>query len=356
MDHLACMTTFAAVVEKGGFAAAARYLSVAPASVTRHVLTLEQRIGARLLHRTTRKCTLTEAGQAFYERGVRILEDIREADALASEFHATSRGTVRIQTSPTLSGDVSSLIARYSAAHPETSFDLTTTNQMDDLLGDRIDLALRDDLVPESSLIVRRLARADWTPCASLDHVARHGLPVHPSELTDHNCLVYVRGHDCDEWRFTGEDGDKAVRVSGGLRSTDPHALRTAALAGQGVVLLPDAMVFEDLRTERLIRVLGRYSAEPATVRAVYPSRRQLALKVRAFLDFAAIAFAGLRQIELCAGPALGDELPKARRMSDGGSDRARAYGPACPIGNRDLGVGGTLKGPDAILHAAAAL
>lgn len=328
MDHLACMTTFAAVVEKGGFAAAARHLSVAPASVTRHVVTLEHRIGGRLLHRTTRKCTLTEAGRAFYERGVKILEDIREADAIASEFHSTSRGTVRVQTSPTLSGDVAAVIARYAAAHPETSFDLTTANEIGDLVGDGIDIALRDDPLPESSVIARRLGEADWTACASLDHVARRGIPVDPVELTGHDCLVYVRGRECDEWRFTGRHGVDTVRVSGGLRSTDPHALRTAALAGQGIVLLPDAMVSEDLRAGRLIRILIGYSAEPATVRAIYPSRRQLSLKVRAFLDFAAVALAGSPQNELSGGPASsGRGRLETNRLKEGGRPTSEAIG-----------------------------
>jgi DNA-binding transcriptional LysR family regulator len=353
MDHLACMTTFAAVVERGGFAAAARHLSVAPASVTRHVLALEHRIGARLLHRTTRKCTPTEAGRVFYERGVKILEDIRDADAIASEFHSTSRGTVRIQTSPTLSVDVMGLISRYRAIHPETSFDVTTAAQMGDLLGDGIDLAFRDDPVPESSLIVRCLACAEWTPCAALDYVARYGLPARPAELKDHNCLVYARGHDCDEWRFTSEDGEKAIRISGDLRSTDPHAVRTATLAAHGVALLPDAMISKDLQAGRLIRVLSEYSAEPATVRAIYPSRRQLARKVRTFLDFAAASFGGSLRVEFRAGAELRgraplrDEPPKATRPSGPGSDRARGVA---------LAGARALNGSGGVLHAAATL
>jgi DNA-binding transcriptional LysR family regulator len=299
MDHLACMATFAAVVEKGGFAAAARYLSLAPATVTLQIQTLEHRIGARLLHRTTRMCTLTEAGNAFYKRAVKILQDVEEADAAANSFHATSRGTIRLQTSPTISQEVSVLVARYVPTHPETSFHLTTTGQMGNLLDDRIDLAIRDDEVAESSLIVRRLARAEWTACASPGHVARHGLPVHPAELAEHDCLVYARDRDRDEWRFADKSGHRSIRVSGSLRSSDPHVLRTAALSDQGLILLPDAMVSEDLQAGRLVRILNGYSAEPATIRAIYPSRRQLSLKVRTFLDFVAVAFGASPDLEL---------------------------------------------------------
>jgi DNA-binding transcriptional LysR family regulator len=285
------MATFVAVVEKGGFAAAARYLSLAPATVTQQIHTLEHRIGARLLQRTTRKSTLTESGHVFYERVVKILEDVEDADAIANAFHATPRGTIRLQTSPTLSQEISVLIARYLAVHPETSFHLAATGQMGNLLDDRIDLAIRDEAVAESSLIVRRLACVEWTACASPGHVARHGLPMHPAELVEHNCLVYDRDRDADEWRFRDPSGSVSIRVSGSLRSGDPQALRMAALSDQGLILLPDAMVSEDLQTGRLVRVLNGYSAERAIIRAVYPSRRQLSLKVRTFLDFAAVAF-----------------------------------------------------------------
>jgi hypothetical protein len=169
---------------------------------------------------------------------------------------------------------------------------------MGGLVDDRIDLAIRDDSVVESSFIVRRLAYAEWTACASPDHVARHGLPTRPAELANHDCLVYVRGYDCDHWCFVDQSGTKSIPVSGSLRSSDPHVLRTAALSGQGLILLPDAMVSEDLQTGRLVRVLNGYSVQQAIIRAVYPSRRQLCLKVRTFVDFAAAAFGGSTNVD----------------------------------------------------------
>lgn len=290
MDRFACLTAFVTVVKKGGFAAAARDLSVAPATVTLQIQNLERRVGARLLQRTTRKSTLTEAGQAFYERGIKILEDIKEADAVANTFQTTSMGTIRLNISPTLSEVVATMITRYVTIHPETSFDLTTTNQMGNLIDSRIDLAIRDDSVIESSLIVRRLACAEWTACASPCYVAKYGIPVQPAELAKHNCLVYVQGRHLDEWRFETRSGGQSVGVSGTLRSNDPYVLRTAALSGRGLILLPNTIVSEYLQTGRLVRVLNEYSAEKATVRAVYPCRRQLSMKVRTFLDFAAKA------------------------------------------------------------------
>jgi DNA-binding transcriptional LysR family regulator len=301
MDHLGCLTTFVAVVEKGGFAAAARHLSIAPATVTRQISTLEHRLGARLLQRTTRICTLTEAGQAFYQHGTKILEAIKDADAVAIAFHATSKGTIRLNASPTLAKDVSAIVARYAAIQPETCFDLSTTTHVGDFLGDRIDLAIRDDSVAGSSLVVRTLTRAEWTPCASPGHIARHGMPAHPGELPKHNCLIYAHGGNSSDWNFTDGNGRQSVRVSGNLRSGDPDALHAAALCDQGLVLLPDTMVSEDLDAGRLVRILNEYSAEATTVRAVLPSRRQISLKVRNFLDFAAMEFRNMTGRRLCA-------------------------------------------------------
>jgi DNA-binding transcriptional LysR family regulator len=320
MDHVGCLTTFVAVVEKGGFAAAARHLSVAPATVTRQISTLEHRLGARLLQRTTRICTLTEAGQAFYQHGTKILEAIKEADAAAIAFHATSKGTIRLNTSPTLSSDVSGIVARYAATQPETCFDLNTTSHVGDFLGDRIDLAIRDDSVAGSSLVVRTVARAEWTPCASPGHIARHGMPAHPAELPKHNCLVYVRDGNSNDWNFIDNNGIKSIPVSGNLRSADPNVLHAAALCDQGLVLLPDTMVSEDLDAGRLVRILSKYSAEGTTVRAVLPSRRQVSLKVRNFLDFAAKEFRNMMRRRLCATAP----RASARERTDGAGNATR--------------------------------
>lgn len=329
MDHLACMTTFVTVVEKGGFAAAARHLSIVPGTVTLQVQTLERRLGARLLQRTTRRSSLTEAGQAFYERAVKILTDIREADDIANVFHATSRGTIRLQISPTLSKDVSALVARYSADHPETSFDLLTANRLGDLIEERIDLAIRDDAIPDSSLIVRRLACAGWTACASPGHIAKHGSPAHPADLAGHNCLVYDRGRDSAEWRFRDADDCKSIRVSGSLCSSDPHAVRMAALCDQGLALLPDALIAEDLQMRRLVGVLDGYTAEQAVVRAIFPSRQQLSLKVRTFLDFAARVFDAHAPAERRPAGAHSNAMTGTRHSAERGGDGHRARSPA---------------------------
>ncbi len=353
MDHLACMTTFVTVVEKGGFAAAARHLGLAPATVTQQIQTLEQRVGARLLQRTTRKSAVTEAGRAFFDRGVKILEDIKQADAIANAYHATAKGTVRVNTSPTLSKCVGTMVARYAIQHPETSFDLTTTNRMVGVIDDRVDLAIRDDAVPDSSLIVRCVAYAEWTPCASPGYVARHGMPSLPEDLVDHNCLVYTINDGRGEWQLVDRSCAKSIQVSGTLRSSDPHVLRTAALSDHGLVLLPDAMVAEDLDAGRLVRVLSGCDVKQVSIRAVFMPRCQLPLKVRAFLDFATVEFAaslkrgpvGGRSSESCSGN-LGPVAPAARR----GTETRFAYPRLATT--RQTGARGPILDSASIVHS----
>jgi DNA-binding transcriptional LysR family regulator len=302
MYRLACLTAFVKVVDKGGFAAAARHLDLSPATVMRQVEVLEQRIGARLLNRTTRNSSLTEAGQAFYERCVQILEAIQEAESVANAFHATPQGTLRLNASPTLADHVGTLVGSYVATHPGTIFDLTITERMGGLVDEGFDLAIRDDTIPNSSLIGRRLGSAGWCACGSPGYIAAHGSPSQPADLAGHDCLIYVRYEGVDEWRFTGGNGRQTVRVTGSLRSNDPQAVRTAALAGQGLALLPEVMVAADLRLGRLVRVLRDCPVDQATVRAIFPSRRQLSLKVRTFLDFMAEQFGSARHAEAGSG------------------------------------------------------
>lgn len=288
MDSLACMTTFVAVVETGGFASAARYLSIAPATVSQRIQGLEHEIGARVLSCTNANWALTEVGRALYKSGKKTLEDIREADAIASEFHASSHGTLRVNVSPTLAKTMGNLVSRYARMHPGTTVVLSSTERACSPLDNGFDLAIRDDAVTDSKSLVRQLASVEWTVCASPGYVGRHGAPAHPDELSQFNCLVYGFDQSFDAWTFRDLAGRYPVRVSGSLRSNDPYALRSAALSDEGVVHLPDALVSDDLEAGHLVRVLASYSTEPVAVRAVYPCRKRLSLKVRSFLDFAA--------------------------------------------------------------------
>jgi len=286
MDRIISMTAFVQVVESGSFAAAAKRLKVAPATITHHVRSLEDRLGIQLLNRTTRSVNLTEVGSAFYKRAAQILAEIEEAESIASEAHSTPRGTLRLNTSVTLARVVTPLIAEFSTIYPEVSFELIMTDRMADMVEEGFDLALRAGPLRDSSLVSRRVALGRLVLCASPDYLARRGTPYQPTDLTAHNCLIHVTSFSGNVWRFTDPTGEQAVEVSGNLRTNSIEGLRAAACAGQGICLLPLVTVGDDLKTGHLVRLLSDFKTSEAVIQAVYPASRHLSVKVRTFLDF----------------------------------------------------------------------
>jgi len=284
MDRLASMQVFVQVVESGSFAAAAKRLDASAASVTHHVQALEDHLGVQLLHRTTRRLNLTEVGQNFYEHSTRILAQVEEAERCASTLQTTPRGRLRINTTEAFARVLAPLIAEFAAAHPDMSFDVVATNQMVDLIEEGFDLALRPGPLPDSSLISRQLGIGKRVACAAPAYLDHRGTPQRPEDLADHNCLIHTMLDN--RWSFAGPDGEVAVEVSGNLRSNSWPAIRGAALAGQGIALLPIVLVAGDVQEGRLRRLLPDYGAGEVVVQAVYPPGRHLSVKVRSFLDF----------------------------------------------------------------------
>ena len=286
MDRLASMRAFVQVVDSGSFAGAARRLAASPAAVTHHVQALEDRLGVQLLSRTTRKLSLTEVGRTFYQHSAQILAQVEEAERSATLLQTTPRGLLRLNTSEGIARVVMPLIAEFTAAHPEMSFDVVLTDRMVDMVEGGFDLALRAGPLPDSSLISRKLALGKLILCAAPDYLARRGAPQRPEDLAGHNCLIYqMLGN---EWRFNGRVGDVAVAVSGNLRSNSLEAVRRAALSGQGIGLLAAVVVAEDLQKGALVRLLPQYDANEVVIQAVYPASRHLSVKTRSFLDFLA--------------------------------------------------------------------
>ena len=286
MDRLASMRAFVQVVDSGSFAGAARRLAASPAAVTHHVQALEDRLGVQLLSRTTRKLSLTEVGRTFYQHSAQILAQVEEAERSATLLQTTPRGLLRLNTSEGIARVVMPLIAEFTAAHPEMSFDVVLTDRMVDMVEGGFDLALRAGPLPDLSLISRKLALGKLILCAAPDYLARRGAPQRPEDLAGHNCLIYqMLGN---EWRFNGRAGDVAVAVSGNLRSNSLEAVRRAALSGQGIGLLAAVVVAEDLQKGALVRLLPEYDANEVVIQAVYPASRHLSVKTRSFLDFLA--------------------------------------------------------------------
>lgn len=286
MDHVINMSAFVQVVNAGSFVGAARRLDISPASVTSRVQSLEQRFGVRLLNRTTRRVSLTEEGEAFYQRCNRILAEIADVESLASALQAKPNGTLRLNADATLTRLVAPLVGEYTALYPDVSCELILTEKMADIVEEKFDLAIFAGPLRDSALVGRSLGVAPAVICAAPAYLMRHGSPQHPKDLMTQNCLDLVNGAAGNQWRFIGTDGEHVIAVTGNLRSNSIEGLRAGALAGQGICLVPLASVAEDIGRGSLVRLLSAYEIAAPVVQAVYPPGRHLSTKVRTFLDF----------------------------------------------------------------------
>ena len=294
MDRLASLTAFVRVVENGGFTAAARRLNLSPTMVSNHVQGLEERLGARLLNRTTRKVSLTEIGREYYERSAQILAELDEADRAAGALHATPRGRLRVHCNPALARFIAPVVTAYLRDYPEVSLDLRRGDQMIDLLEEGFDLAIRTAVPPDSSLMVRRLANWRLVLLCSPSYLETHPEPVSPADLSAHNCIRNALHPFGDEWPFTSPDGEPVtVRVAGNLVTSDTELIRLAVTAGLGVTFSSAILFGEELRAGSVVPLLRNYQAPEFSIAAVYPHRRHLAAKVRVFIDALARLFAG---------------------------------------------------------------
>lgn len=287
MDVLGAMNVFRTVADKGGFSTAAKQLGISKASVSKQVAALEDRLGARLLNRTTRQLSLTEVGQGYLDRIRQILDDVTETETAVSRHHAAPCGTIRV-SAPMSFGllHLSPALCDFMARYPDLSVDLTLNDRRVDLVEEGFDVALRIGALADSSLIARRIAPARLAVCATPAYWDAHGRPATPDDLVHHNACVYTIVDRPDVWSFIGPDGPQSVKVSGRLRANNGQVLRDAAVSGHAVILSPTFLVGPDLRTGRLERVLENYPAKEAGIFAVYPPGRHLSAKVRAFVDF----------------------------------------------------------------------
>jgi DNA-binding transcriptional LysR family regulator len=288
MDRLTSLTAFVRVVDSGGFSAAGRRLNMSTTMVSNHVQSLEDRLGARLLQRTTRKVSLTEVGKAYYDRCVQILADIEQADDIAGAQQSTPRGTLRIYTATHIVQYVSPVVAEFLAAYPEVKVDLAMGERAIDMIDEGFDVAIRMTPPPDSSLIVRSLATWRHVLCCSHGYLEKHGRPQALAELADHNCIRHVN-YPYDEWRFVDRKGEPAsVRVSGNLTSNSGETLRMVAQQDGGIFLAAGFLVHDDLESGRLVRLLPEYRPVEFSMNAVYPHRHHLSAKVRFFIDMLA--------------------------------------------------------------------
>jgi DNA-binding transcriptional LysR family regulator len=286
MDRLTSLTAFVRVVDSGGFSAAGRRLNMSTTMVSNHVQALEDRLGVRLLNRTTRKVSLTEVGRTYYDRCVQILADIEQADDIAGALHSTPRGTLRIHTHTATVPFVAPVVAEFLKVYPNVRVDLSMGERDVDMIDEGFDVAVRMIPPPDSSLILRSFATWRHVLCCSQDYLDRHGGLRQLSDLSMHDCIRHANYPYQDEWRFIDRKGEPAsVKVSGRFISNSGEALRTAALQGVGIFLAAGFLVHGDLEAGRLVRLLPEYRPVELSMNAVYPHRHHLSAKVRTFID-----------------------------------------------------------------------
>ena len=281
---------FVRVVDAGSFTGAAEQLRLSRPVVSKYVSRLEDRLGVRLLNRTTRRLSLTEAGRIFHQRSQRGLQDIEQAEEEVSRLQENPRGVLRLNT-PMSFGilHIAPLLPEFQARYPDVSIDMNLDDRQVDVIEEGFDVSVRIAELPDSSLVARRLAPCRHVVVAAPAYLERHGTPRRPEDLRDHNIITFSYQASMADWHFIAPDKRPvSVAVSGAMQANNSLALREALLAGAGIMRTPTFVVGQDIQAGRLAPLLGNYQALEISIFLVYPQRRHLSPKVRAFVDFMA--------------------------------------------------------------------
>lgn len=296
MDNLTDVAVFVRVVERGSFTRAADELELSRAVVSKYLTRLEERLGVRLLNRTTRRLSLTEAGAELFAASRGALERIAEAEGAITRLQREPRGTLKINA-PMSFGilELASALPEFLRKHPDIQVDLRMDDRQVDLVEEGFDVGVRiTQRMAASSLVARRLATCRQWVCAAPSYLAEHGEPESPEDLSAHNCILYQYASAANVWRFRAPGGREiAVAVTGNLRANNGIAEREAAVRGVGILLTPSFYVGEELRSGKLVRLLREYSLPELGIHVVYPKRSHVPPKVRVFVEFLARHFGG---------------------------------------------------------------
>lgn len=293
MDRLQSMRVLLKVVEQGSFAAAAQALEMSNAVVTRHVADLESHLGTRLLNRTTRRQSLTETGQAYLERVRGILADIDEAEAIATSHSKRITGTLRIYSHLGFGQvQLAQLLPLYAQAYPDVVLDVTLSDRAVDLVEEGFDVGIFVALQKfDASMIARKLGSSEITLCAAPSYIERHGMPIKPADISQHQCLNFDYEQLRHHWWIDGPGGRISIPITPRMVSNNGDLLRQCALAGMGIMIRSSFVMGSDLSSGALVRLLPNYGLGKVPVTMVYPSRHLLAAKVRSFTDFMSAQF-----------------------------------------------------------------
>ncbi|MBT5497604.1 MAG: LysR family transcriptional regulator [Alphaproteobacteria bacterium] len=289
MENVVRMRAFARTVESGSFSAAGRQTGVAPSSVSRHIAELEEELGARLFHRTTRKLSLTESGSLYYEHVLRILAAIDDAKLALSSLDGAPSGVLRVTAPGPIARQLTArVLPGFLEQYPAIQVLWLVSDHLVDLVEQRLDVALRLGRLQDSSLTARTIGNSRRIVCASPDYVARHGKPACPADLAAHSCVLFREHPGRNRWEFAGPEGSVGVDVGGAIISNHVDTLISAAVAGIGICMLPDWNMGMELAEGKLIELLPDYELIPSStpVNAVFPYQHQVPPKLRVFIDY----------------------------------------------------------------------
>ena len=288
MESFGAIPVFVTVVESGGFSPAAKLLGISKSAVSKRVTQLEEQMGVKLLHRTTRKLSLTEAGEHFFQHARIAHQAAKDAQDAVAQLQGEPQGRLRINTPMSFGRlHIAPLIPEFLKRYPKISIEMVMDDKVADLIGEGFDIAIRGGDLPDSSLIARKLAPLRNVLCASPEYIEKHGRPVELSQLADHNCLIFTYSKDIKEWLFIKDGQTQSVEVTGNYNVNNSEALREALLQGAGIGRLPTFVAGPDIKSGKLVSLFEEYQMPDKTIYAVFPERQYLPSKVRAFIDFA---------------------------------------------------------------------
>ncbi len=281
------LSLFALVVEAKSFNKAAEVAGISTPALSKRITKLENELGVQLLHRTTRRLNLTEAGKTLYQHAASINKQVNEAIGEVSTYSDNLTGTIKI-TVPTISGELflAEIIAQFCQQYPGLNVEVRLENQFVDLVKEGLDLAIRTGVLEDSSLIAKPLITSHWVVCCAPEYIEKHGRPTEPLQLSEHNCLAYTyQNKGAYDWRFTQGSEPLVIKISGSFATNNAQALRKAALAGCGIAYIPKCSVYEDIQIGRLIELLPDFHPRSLGVYAVYPYTRHLPNKIKLLIE-----------------------------------------------------------------------
>lgn len=292
MDRLTSLAIFKRVAECGSFSDTARETGLSQSTISKHVAALEDQLGVRLLNRSTRRSHLTEAGQRFYETCARIVGALDEAMSDIGHLQSGPTGTLRLSVPATFGQlQIMPIIPAYLDLHPAVSVETIFNDRYVDLVAEGVDLAIRLGNLADSSLVGRRLGTVRRVAVAAGTYLDRFGVPAGPRELVTHNCIVNTNLSTGADWHFIGAEGEISVRVSGRFRANNSEAVGRMVLAGVGIAVVPEYVLFQEIAGGRVKILFDGYEAPKFEIHALYPATRHVLPKVRSFLDFLAAKF-----------------------------------------------------------------